>query len=87
MTSGKLKDLSQYEHTKITEYRKFIDKYGEQILDQLEAGILAGTWKVCTIKNYEEQLKRNKRFDKEPEKEINTLTKKVVQFDEMENLI
>ena len=38
----------------ITEYRKFIDKYSEQILkDQLEAGILAGTWKGCTIKNYE----------------------------------
>ena len=38
----------------ITEYRKFIQKYGEQILkDQLEAGILAGTWKGCTIKNYE----------------------------------
>ena len=38
----------------ITEYKKFIDKYGEKVLrDQLEAGILAGTWKGSTIKNYE----------------------------------
>ena len=46
----------------ITEYRKFIDKYGEQILrDQLEAGILAGTWKGCTIKNYETISKINNK--------------------------
>ena len=38
----------------ITEYRKFIEKYGEKVLrDQLEQGILAGTWNGCTIKNYE----------------------------------
>ena len=38
----------------IKECRKFIDKYGEKVLlDQLDAGILAGTWKGCTIKNYE----------------------------------
>ena len=72
----------------ITEYRKFIDKYGEQVLrDQLEAGILAGTWKGLKMSHYEEQLKRVKRFDKEPEKEIKHPAQKVVQFDEMGNLI
>ena len=69
----------------ITEYRKFIEKYGEQILrDQLEAGILAGTWKGLKVSHYEEQLKRVKRFDKEPKVHPN---QKVVQFDEMGNLI
>ena len=72
----------------ITEYRKFIDKYGEQILrDQLEAGILAGTWKGLKMSHYEEQLKRVKRFDKEPEKEVIHPAQRVVQFDEMGNLI
>ena len=72
----------------ISEYRKFIDKYGEQVLrDQLEAGILAGTWKGLKLSHYEEQLKRVKRFDKEPEKEIKHPAQKVVQFDEMGNLI
>jgi len=72
----------------ITEYRKFIDKYGEQVLrDQLEAGILAGTWKGLKMSHYEEQLKRVKRFDKEPEKEVIHPAQKVVQFDEMGNLI
>ena len=70
----------------ITEYRKFIDKYGEQILrDQLEAGILAGTWKGCTIKNYETISKiNNKGFVEENKPHPN---QKVVQFDEMGNLI
>ena len=70
----------------ITEYRKFIDKYGEQILrDQLEAGILAGTWKGCTIKNYETISKiNNKGFVEENKLHPN---QKVVQFDEMGNLI
>ena len=70
----------------ITEYRKFIQKYGEQILrDQLEAGILAGTWKGCTIKNYETISKiNNKSFVEENKPHPN---QKVVQFDEMGNLI
>ena len=69
----------------ITEYRKFIEKYGEQVLrDQLEAGILAGTWKGCTIKNYESINKINKGFVEEEKVHPN---QKVVQFDEMGNLI
>ena len=70
----------------ITEYRKFIEKYGEQVLrDQLEAGILAGTWKGCTIKNYETISKiNNKGFVEENKPHPN---QKVVQFDEMGNLI
>ena len=69
----------------ITEYRKFIQKYGEQILrDQLEAGILAGTWKGCTIKNYESIRKINNSFVEEEKVHPN---QKVVQFDEMGILI
>ena len=69
----------------ITEYRKFIEKYGEKILrDQLEAGILAGTWKDCTIKNYESIRKINNPFVEEEKVHPN---QKVVQFDEMGNLI
>ena len=69
----------------ITEYRKFIQKYGEQILkDQLEAGILAGTWKGCTIKNYESINKINKGFVEEEKVHPN---QKVVKFDEMGNII
>ena len=69
----------------ITEYRKFIDKYGEKVLrDQLEAGILAGTWKGCTIKNYESIRKINNPFVEEEKVHPN---QKVVQFDEMGNLI
>ena len=64
----------------ITEYRKFIQKYGEQILrDQLEAGILAGTWKGCTIKNYETISKiNNKGFVEENKPHPN---QKIVKFD------
>ena len=69
----------------ITEYKKFIQKYGEKVLrDQLEAGILAGTWKGCTIKNYESIRKINNSFVKEEKVHPN---QKVVQFDEMGNLI
>ena len=70
----------------ITEYRKFIEKYDEQILkDQLEAGILAGTWKGCTIKNYESIAKiTNKGFVEENKPHPN---QKIVQFDGMGNLI
>ena len=65
----------------ITEYRKFIQKYGEQVLrDQLEAGILAGTWKGCTIKNYESIRKINNPYVEEEKVHPN---QKVVQFDEM----
>ena len=69
----------------ITEYKKFIQKYGEKVLrDQLEAGILAGTWKGCTIKNYESIRKINNSFVEEEKVHPN---QKVVQFDEMWNLI
>ena len=72
----------------ITEYRKFIEKYGEQVLrDQLEAGILNGTWKGLKISNYEEQLKRATRFAKESETETKHPAQKLVQFDDMGNLI
>ena len=61
----------------ITEYKKFINKYGEQVLrDQLEAGILAGTWKGCTIKNYESIRKINNPFVEEEKVHPN---QKVVQ--------
>jgi len=69
----------------ITEYRKFIDVYGEQVLrHQLEAGILAGTWKGCTIKNYESIKKINNPYAEEEKVHPN---QKVVQFDEMGNII
>mgnify|MGYP001182689396 CR=1 FL=1 len=70
----------------IAEYRKFIEKYGEQVLrDQLEAGILAGSWKGCTVKNYESITKiTNKGFVEEEKVHPN---QKVVQFDEMGNII
>ncbi len=69
----------------ITEYKKFIEKYGEKVLrDQLEAGILAGTWKGCTIKNYESIRKINNPYVEEEKVHPN---QKVVQFDEMGNLI
>ncbi len=72
----------------ITEYRKFIEKYGvETLKDQLDAGILAGTWKGCTIKNYEEQQQRINRFNKEPEQSIMHPNQKVAEFDEYGRLI
>ncbi len=72
----------------ITEYRKFIDKYSEQILrSQLEAGILAGTWKGLKLSHYEEQQQRINRFNKEPEATTTHPNQKVVQFDDMGNLI
>ena len=71
-----------------TEYRKFIDKYGvETLKDQLDAGILAGTWKGCTIKNYEEQQQRINRFNKEPEQTAMHPNQKVAEFDEYGRLI
>ena len=72
----------------ITEYRKFIEKYGVDVLkDQLDAGTLAGTWKGLKLSHYEEQLKRINRFEKEPEPTTQHPNQKVVQFDEMGNLI
>lgn len=69
----------------ITEYRKFIEKYGEKVLkDQLEAGILAGSWKGCTVKNYESIRKINNPYVEEEKVHPN---QKVVQFDEMGNLM
>ena len=75
----------------ITEYRKFIDKYGEQVLkDQLEQGILDGTWKGLKVSNYEHILRITKTkaatsgFIEENKPHPN---QKVVQFDEMGNLI
>ena len=71
-----------------TEYRKFIEKYGDDVLkDQLDAGILAGTWKGCTIKNYEEQQQRINRFNKEPELTSVHPNQKVAEFDEYGRLI
>jgi len=68
-----------------TEYRKIIEKYGDDVLkDQLDAGILAGTWKGCTIKNYELIRKINNPFVEEEKVHPN---QKVVQFDDMGNLI
>ena len=75
----------------ITEYRKFIQKYGEQVLkDQLEQGILDGTWKGLKVSNYEHILRITKAkaatsgFIEENKPHPN---QKVVQFDEMGNLI
>ena len=75
----------------ITEYRKFIQKYGEQVLkDQLEQGILDGTWKGLKVSNYEHILRITKAkaatsgFVEENKPHPN---QKVVQFDEMGNLI
>ena len=70
----------------IAEYRKFIEKYGEQVLrDQLEAGILAGSWKGCTVKNYESITKITNKGSVEEEKVHPN--QKVVQFDETGNII
>ena len=71
-----------------SEYRKFIEKYGDDVLkDKLDAGILAGTWKGCTIKNYEEQQQRINRFNKEPEQTTMHPNQKVAEFDEYGRLI
>ena len=67
------------------EYRKFINKYGEKVLlDQLDAGILAGSWKGCTIKNYESIQKINTKFIEDEKIHPN---QKVAEFDEYGRLI
>ena len=72
----------------ITEYRKFIEKYGVDVLkDQLDAGTLAGTWKGLKLSHYEEQLKRINRFEKEPEPTTQHPNQKVVQFDDLGRII
>ena len=69
----------------IKECRKFIDKYGEKVLlDQLDAGILAGSWKGCTIKNYESIQKINSKFIEDEKVHPN---QKVAEFDEFGRLI
>ena len=71
-----------------TEYRKFIKKYGIEVLkDQLDAGILAGTWRGCTIQNYEEHQQRRNRFNKELEQTSIHPNQKVAEFDEFGRLI
>ena len=50
----------------IKEINKFIEKYGESIVvEQLEMGILDGTWKGLKMANYEEQLKRKNKYNYE----------------------
>ena len=69
----------------IKECRKFIEKYGEKVLlDQLDAGILAGSWKGCTIKNYESIQKINTKFIEDEKVHPN---QKVAEFDEFGRLI
>ena len=69
----------------IKECRKFIDKYGEKVLlDQLDAGILAGSWKGCTIKNYESIQKINTKFIEDEKVHPNQM---VAEFDEFGRLI
>ena len=47
----------------ITEFRKFITKYGEKVLvAQLEAAILDGTWKSLKVQNYEQYYLKNNKF-------------------------
>lgn len=47
----------------ITEFRKFITKYGKAVLkDQLEAAILDGTWKSIKVINYEQYYLKNNKF-------------------------
>ena len=46
-----------------TEYRKFLSKYNSKILiEQLETGILNGTWCSLTVKNYEQYYLKNNKF-------------------------
>ena len=47
----------------ITEYRKFLSKYNSKVLiEQLENGILNGTWCSLTVKNYEQYYLKNNKF-------------------------
>ena len=47
----------------ITEYRKFLSKYNSKVLiEQLETGILNGTWCSLTVKNYEQYYLKNNKF-------------------------
>ena len=47
----------------IAEYRKFLSKYNSKVLiEQLETGILNGTWCSLTVKNYEQYYLKNNKF-------------------------
>ena len=66
----------------ITEINKFIKKYGEQVvIEQLELGILDGTWKGLKMANYEEQLKRKNKYNNEPDN-IKHPAQQVTTFDD-----
>ena len=66
----------------ITEINKFIKKYGEQVvIEQLEMGILDGTWKGLKMANYEEQLKRKNKYNNEPDN-IKHPAQQVTTFDD-----
>ena len=66
----------------ITEINKFIKKYGEHVVvEQLEMGILDGTWKGLKMANYEEQLKRKNKYNNEPDN-IKHPAQQVTTFDD-----
>ena len=66
----------------ITEINKFIKKYGEHVvIEQLEMGILDGTWKGLKMANYEEQLKRKNKYNNEPDN-IKHPSQQVTTFDD-----
>ena len=66
----------------ITEINKFIKKYGEHVvIEQLEMGILDGTWKGLKMANYEEQLKRKNKYNNEPDN-IKHPAQQVTTFDD-----
>lgn len=66
----------------IKEINKFIEKYGESIVvEQLEMGILDGTWKGLKMANYEEQLKRKNKYNYEPDN-VKHPAQQVTTFDD-----
>ncbi len=66
----------------ISEINKFIKKYGESIVvEQLEMGILDGTWKGLKMANYEEQLKRKNKYNNKPD-DIKHPAQQVTTFDD-----
>ncbi len=75
----------------LTEYRKFIQKYGEKVLkDQIEQGILDGTWKGLKISNYEHILRITKAKSASSgfvQEEIQHPNQKIAKFDEYGRLI
>ena len=66
----------------IKEINKFIEKYGESIVvEQLEMGILDGSWKGLKMANYEEQLKRRNKYNYEPDN-VKHPAQQVTTFDD-----